>query len=196
MVAEVRIRRAAAGAAVLLLHVLVLLVLLATFQPRLVQEAIGTREITISLPVTPHTEQPAPETAPPTLIAPEEPELPPHAITLAPAAPVAPLPQQNEEQGDIRALGRYLYNCTGAYYERLSPREKEHCLENKFNGQEGPALTLGPAKPSPFDAVIAKRNAPVVPIEKPCPVDKPTANLGLPCFDFSGSHAPLVEFHH
>lgn len=196
MVAEVRIRRAAAGAAVLLLHLLVLLVLLAAFQPHLFREAVGVREITISLPVTPQAEPPPPpETAPPTLIAPEAPELPPHAITLAPPTPVAP-PQPSEQQGDIRALGRYLYNCSGAYYESLSPREKEHCLENKFNGQEGPALTLGPAKPSPFDAVIAKRNAPFVPIEKPCPVDKPTANLGFPCYDFGSSHAPLVEFHH
>lgn len=94
------------------------------------------------------------------------------------------------------ALGRYLYNCTGANYERLSPKEKAHCLENKWNGEAGPSLTLGPAKPSPYDAVIAGRNAPAVPFEKPCPVDKPTANLGLPCHDFSNAHAPLVEFRH
>jgi hypothetical protein len=194
MVGELRIRRAAAGAAVLLLHFLVLLVLLAAFRPHLLEQALGTREIIITLPVTPER-RPAPlqpQTAPPAFLAPE---LPPHAITLLP--PTAPLPARPAEpQGDVRALGRYLYNCSGAYYERLSPKEKAHCLENKWEGQEGPALTLGPAKPSPFDAVIAGRNAPAVPIEKPCAVDKPTANLGTPCFDFAGSHAPLVEFHH
>ncbi|HEX3651971.1 MAG TPA: hypothetical protein VHU18_04020 [Rhizomicrobium sp.] len=196
MTAELRMRRAATGAAVLLLHILVLLALLAAFQPRLLQQALGSREITVSLPVTPpRTQTPIPEQpaiAPPTFIRPEE---VPHAITppSIEAAP-QPAPQPQEQQGDIRALGRYLYNCSGAYYERLSPKEKAHCLENKWNGQEGPSLTLGPAKPSPYDAVIAKRNAPFVPMEKPCDVDKPTANLGLPCINSSNDHQPLVQF--
>jgi hypothetical protein len=196
MFGALRIRRAAAGAAVLLLHVVILLALLAAFQPRLVRQVLGEREIVISLPVTPETrrsrEQPN-EVTPPTLLQPEV----PHPITLPPVIlpPEQPRPEQ-PQQGDIHALGRYLYYCSGAYYERLSAKEKAHCLENKFNGQEGPALTLGPAKPSPYDEVIAKRNAPVVPIEKPCPDDKPTSNLGLPCLNFPGSHAPLVEFHH
>ena len=196
MVGELRIRRAAAAVVVLLLHVLVLLALLAAFRPQLVQQVLGTREIVITLPVSPETnrtrEQPN-IVAPPTLLQPEV----PHPITVPLIAlPPEAKPEQPPQQGDIRALGRYLYYCTGAYYERLSAKEKAHCLENKFNGQEGPALTLGPAKPSPYDEVIAKRNAPVVPIEKPCPDDKPTSNLGLPCLNFPGSHAPLVEFHH
>ena len=194
MQAELRIRRAAAGGIVLLLHVLVLLGLLAAFRPQLFQQVIGTREITVSLPVVPQPnerpQQPS-AVAPPTLLVPEA----PRAITL-PSLELPPPAAEQQPQGDVRALGRYLYNCTGLYYERLSAKEKAHCLENKFKGQEGPALTLGPAKPSPYDAVIAGRNAPAVPIEKPCPTDKPTANLGLPCLNFEGSHAPLVEFHH
>jgi len=196
MQAELRIRRAAAGGFVLLLHIVVLLALLAAFRPQSFQQTIGTREITVSLPIVQETSrrpsQLPTEIAPPTLLLPEV----PRTITLPSLeAPPPPTPEQ-QPQGDIRALGRYLYNCTGQYFERLSAKEKAHCLENKFNGQEGPALTLGPAKPSPYDAVIAGRNAPVVPIEKPCPTDKPTANLGLPCLNFEGSHAPLVEFHH
>jgi hypothetical protein len=193
MPAELRMRRAATGAAVLLLHILVLLALLAAFQPHLLQQALGTREITITLPVTPRQQtrpQPPSDLVPPTFIRPEE---LPHAITLPSLQAVPPVQPEREQQGDIRALGRYLYNCSGAYYDRLSPKEKAHCLENKWNGQEGPALTLGPAKPSPYDAVIAKRNAPAVPIEHPCPVDKPTSNLGLPCF-FDNGHPPLVQF--
>jgi hypothetical protein len=195
MTGELRIRRAAAGAVVLLLHILVLLVLLAAFKPHLLQEAIGTREITISLPVTPEIrerqKQLPTDLVPPSFLVPEA---APRAITpsfeeVAPAAPPQP-------QGDVGALGRYLYNCTGAEYEKLSAKEKSHCLENKWKGgEEGPALTLGPAKPSPYDSVLAKRNAPAVPIEKPCPTDKPTANLGMPCYDFGG-HQPLVEFQH
>jgi len=195
MQADLRIRRAAAGGFVLLLHILVLLALLAAFKPQLLKETFGSREITISLPVVPQAserprQQPS-EIAPPTFLAPES----PRAITL-PSLEVPPPATEQQQPGDIRALGRYLYNCTGQYFERLSAKEKAHCLTNKFNGQEGPALTLGPAKPSPYDAVIAGRNAPAVPIEKPCPTDKPTANLGLPCLNFEGSHAPLVEFHH
>jgi hypothetical protein len=195
MVGELRIRRAAAGAVVLLLHILLLLALLAAFQPRLVQQVLGTREIVITLPVTPETDRSRQQPnvpLPPILL---QPELP-HPITLPPAILAPEARPEQPQQGDIRALGRYLYNCTGAFYERLSPKEKAHCLMNKFNGQEGPALTLGTAKPSPYDAVIAGRNAPVVPIEKPCPDDKPTSNLGMPCLNFEGSHAPLVEFHH
>lgn len=196
MQAELGARRAVAGAVVLILHVLVLLALLAAFRPQLLQQVLGAREIFIALPVAERfrrvPEQPS-DIVPPTLLVPN---ISPRAITPPALQSLTPSTPEQQPEGDIRALGRYLYNCTGAYYERLSPKEKAHCLENKWNGPEGPALTLGPAKPSPFDAVMTKRNAPFVPIEKPCPTDKPTANLGLPCYDFGGSHPPLVEFHH
>jgi len=196
MQAETGLRRAATGVVVLLLHLLILLALLAAFRPSLYKQVFGEREIVITLPVRTEPNRVTPrkpnEIVPPSFLLPE---VSPRAITPSIPAP-APLAKPAEPQGDIQALGRYLYNCTGAYYERLSAREKAHCLVNKWNGQQGPSLTLGPAKPSPYDAVIAKRNAPIMPIEKPCPADKPTANLGLPCFDFEGSHAPLVEFHH
>jgi hypothetical protein len=192
MPTELRMRRTATGAAVLLLHILVLLALLAAFKPHLLQQALGTHEITITLPVTPQQQirRPPSDLVPPTFIRPEE---VPHAITLPSLEKAPPAQPEPQQQGDIRALGRYLYNCSGAYYDRLSPKEKAHCLENKWNGQEGPALTLGPAKPSPYDAVIAKRNAPAVPFEHPCPVDKPTSNLGFPCY-FDNGHPPLVQF--
>ena len=197
MQAELGARRAVAGGIVLLLHLLVLLALLAAFKPHLLEQVLGTREIVITVPVVPQTARHPPqlpsEVAPPTLLVPEA---PPRAIAPPTLETIPPAAAEQRPPGDIRALGRYLYNCSGAYYERLSPKEKAHCLENKWNGQNPPVVTLGPAKPSPYDAVIAKRNAPFAPIEKPCPADKPTANLGLPCYDFGGSHAPLVEFHH
>ena len=195
---ELRLRRAASAATVLLLHILALLALLAAFRPQTFFGARqATREITITLPPTPvktpRIEQ-RPAIPPPEFLTPE---LSPRAITPPSLEALPAQPQTQEPQGDIHALGRYLYNCSGAYYERLSPREKQHCLENKWYGRDGPVLTLGPAKPSPYDAVIAKRNAPSLPSEKPCATDKPTANLGMPCYDFSsGSHQPLVEFHH
>jgi|KBSMisStaDraftv2_1062788.scaffolds.fasta_scaffold06580_6 hypothetical protein len=194
---ELRLRRAASAATVLLLHILALLALLAAFRPQTFFGARqATREITITLPPTPVKTpriERLPSIPPPEFLTPE---ISPRAIT-PPALEALPAqPETQEPQGDLRALGRYLYNCSGAYYERLSPREKAHCIENKWYGKEGPVLTLGPAKPSPYDAVLAKRNAPAVPIERPCPTDKPTANLGMPCYDFNGNHQPLVQFQH
>ena len=195
MVDELRLRRAAVGGAVLLLHVLVILALLVALRTPMVREISRVGEIVLELPPAPVTST-GPEKKnplaipPPKFLAPES----QRAITIAPIAPSAPAPAP--PQGDIRALGRYLYNCSGTYYEQLSPREKAHCLANQWNNQ-GPALTLGPAKPSPFDAVIARRNAAPVPMETPCPVDKPTANLGTPCYNF-GNEAPnpLNQFGH
>jgi hypothetical protein len=195
VVDELRLRRAAVGGAVLLLHVLIILALLVALRTPVVRDISRVGEIVLELPPAPVTSN-GPEkknplaVPPPKFLAPES----PRAITIAPIAPAAPAPEP--QQGDIRALGRYLYNCSGAYYEQLSPREKEHCLANQWNNQ-GTALTLGPAKPSPFDGVIARRNAPLVPMEKPCPVDKPTSNLGLPCYGF-GNEAPnpLNQFGH
>jgi hypothetical protein len=195
VVDELRLRRAAVGGAVLLLHVLVILALLIALRTPVVRDISRVGEIVLELPPAPVTST-GPEKKnplaipPPKFLAPES----PRAITIAPVAPSAPAPTQ--PQGDIRALGRYLYNCSGAYYEQLSPREKAHCLANQWNNQ-GPALTLGPAQPSPFDAVIARRNAPFVPAEKPCPLDHPNANLGLPCFGpGSGAPNPLNQFGH
>jgi hypothetical protein len=196
MVGEVRIRRAAIGGAVLLLHFLVLLALLAAFQPHLLRQAFGEREILVTLPVTEpkrNPQQPS-DMVPPTFLTPEAAPRPITAPSLEEALPTKPA-EPAQPQGDIGALGRYLYNCSGTYYEKLSAKEKAHCLVNKWDGETGPSLTLGPAKASPFSSVVAGRNAPAVPIEKPCPTDKPTANLGMPCYDF-GDHEPLVEFHH
>src|SRR5690349_15661520 len=97
MLAELRIRRAAAGGIVLLLHGLVLLALLAAFRTQLFQPIIGAREITLSLPVAPETarrprQQPS-ELAPPPFLVPES----PRAITL-PSLEAPPPPPAAEQQ--------------------------------------------------------------------------------------------------
>ena len=192
MVEEVRVRRAAVGLAVLALHILVLLAFLVAIRVPAIEQVLHVREIVVRLlpaPTEPNQKKTKNPTGipPPSFIVPT----PPHAITAAPEIPQQP----NIPQGDIGALGRYLYNCTGAYYEKLSPREKAHCLTNQWeNG--APDVLLGTAKTSPFDAVIAKRNAPFKPVEKPCALDKPTSNLGTPCFDFGESNNPLNQFGH
>ncbi len=183
MAKELRVRRAAVGVAVLALHILILLALLTAIRTPMAEKTLPVREILIRLLPAPsnpgeeETKTPA-EMPPPAFLVPDQ----PHAITPAPEISSQPA---TPPEGDIGALGRYLYNCSGAYYEKLSPREKAHCLGNQWDNK-GPGVMLGTAKPSPFDAVIARRNAPFVPVQRPCPVDKPQANLGLPCFDFSG----------
>ena len=122
MQAELGLRRAATGGIVLFLHLLIRLALLAAFRPSLYKQVSGEREIVITLPVRPEphraSSQRPSEIAPPTLLVPE---ISPRAITPSISAP-APPARPAEPQGDIQALGRYLYNCTGAYYERLSAR--------------------------------------------------------------------------
>lgn len=194
MVDELRLRRAAVGGAVLFLHVLAILALIAAFKIPVREPLARVREIVLDIaPATERTKTPQARNPfaipPPNFLVPEA----PRAITLAPGTPK---PEPAAPQGDLGALGRYLYNCSGAYYEQLSPREKAHCLQNQFNSQ-GQPVTLGAAKPSPFDAVIAKRNAPFVPAEGPCPLDHPQSNLGLPCFGpGSGAPNPLNQFGH
>ncbi|HTK79799.1 MAG TPA: hypothetical protein VL286_05105 [Rhizomicrobium sp.] len=193
MVEEVRVRRAAVGVAVVTLHILVLLGFLAAIRSPAIEQVLHVREIIVRLlppPAEPNEEERKPREAipVPTFIVPSA----PNAIIVVPELqqkPAAP-------QGDIGALGRYLYNCSGAYYEKLSPREKAHCLANQWEKGGAPNVMLGNAKPSPFDAVIAKRNAPFKGVEKSCAVDNPTSNLGTPCFDFGESNNPLNQFGH
>jgi hypothetical protein len=85
------------------------------------------------------------------------------------------------DAGSLLGLGRYLNACSAGAYERLSRQGLANCLGDIRDARARLPL-LGPAVPSPFDAVLAKRRAPVVPIEHPCPVGSPTSNLGIPCY--------------
>jgi len=192
MVAELRIRRVATSVAVILLHLLLLLVLLTTLRPSNRERAEDLREIVIRMLPQPRERKPEEESPIPE---PQflQPELP-HAIT--------PLPGSTEEtrpgrpEGDMGALGRYLFNCSGAAYDLLSPLEKAHCLGNQWENKEPPVM-LGIAKPSPFDAVIAKRNAPVAKATQPCPAGRPGPDRGVDCFSFPQKFAnPADQYAH
>ena len=115
----------------------------------------------------------------------------PFAITPRESRPITALPEQRttQPQGDIRDIGRYLQNCSGTFYEQLSPAERKNCLlfKNQHNGDKAPLL--GEAKPSPFDQVIQERNAPVVPAFKQCDPASYNASLhNVPCTNFTGGH--------
>jgi hypothetical protein len=194
MVAELRIRRAATSAAVILLHLLLLLVLLTALRPSNRERSENLREIVVRMlpQAQPHERKPEKELPVP---APQflEPELP-HAITPVPGSAEATRPAQPE--GDMGALGRYLFNCSGAAYDLLSAREKAHCLGNQWENKEAPVM-LGTAKPSPFDAVIARRNAPVTKATQPCPAGRPGPDRGVDCFSFPQKFAnPADQYAH
>jgi len=194
MIAELRIRRVAASAVVILLHVLLLLVLLTALRPTTGERIGNLAEIVIRMlpQPQPHVrrleeESPIP---PPQFL---QPELP-HAITLPPGSTGSSKP--TEPEGDMGALGRYLFNCSGAAYELLSAREKAHCLGNQWENKEAPVM-LGTAKPSPFDTVIARRNAPVAKATQPCAAGRPGPDRGVDCFSFPQKFAnPADQYAH
>ncbi|HEY7979346.1 MAG TPA: hypothetical protein VID67_14230 [Rhizomicrobium sp.] len=182
MFSQVDWRRVATGAGVLLLHLLVLLALLnVTGIVNLGEKAPKEIILTLSPPSRPEAapQITLPETLPiPFVISPER---SPRPIT-------APPEQQNSQpRGDIRDIGRYLANCSGTFYEQLSPAERKNCLlfKNQHNGDKAPLL--GEAKPSPFDKVIQDRNAPIVPAFKQCDPASVNASLhNVPCTNFTG----------
>ena len=183
-------RRVATGSVVLLIHFLIVLALLAT--TGIVPLQIGVeREILLTLPAPLRARQketvplpPVPEHVPlPEL---SFPTFQPQAITVLPPPPQS----ESTPEGDIGALGRYLFNCSGENFESLSERDRSHCLANKWEkGKQEHEPVLGEVKPSPFDQVLKERNAPYVPSFQPCDPSSINASLhNVPCTNFSDGH--------
>jgi len=184
MFSQVDWRKVATGGGVLLLHLLLLLALLrATGLIPPIGENLP-REIILTL-----APPPRPQTAP-------EVQLPdvlpiPFAITPRESRPITATPEQRttQPQGDIRDIGRYLQNCSGTFYEQLSPAERKNCLlfKNEHPGAQAPLL--GEAKPSPFDQVIKDRNTPAQAPFQQCDPASINASLhNVPCTNFTGGH--------
>jgi hypothetical protein len=188
-------RRVATGAAVLVLHLLLILALLTT--TGVVPLRIGSaKEIMLILTSPQHRQEP--QSTPEPKI-PEHVPLPmttypafqPQAITALPPLPKKP----TAAEGDIGALGRYLFNCSAENFEGLSQRDKAHCLANKWDNKksEKPPL-LGEAKPSQFDDVLIKRDAPFVPAFHGCDPSSLNASLhNVPCMDTQDSSHNILE---
>ncbi|HEY1838424.1 MAG: hypothetical protein WBQ17_04480 [Rhizomicrobium sp.] len=176
-------RRIATGAGVLVLHALFLYILAISMHLQ-VPRANVLRETVLNLmpPRGSHRIQQDLNIPTPRMI---RPEFEPSAITIMPAINKVLQPPNANAPGDLGGVGRYLYNCSGMYYEQLSAHDRTGCLLNKWDNKPSNSPLLGVARPSPYDAVIAKRNAPAQPVEKPCDQTAINANLGLPCFDFN-----------
>lgn len=184
MLSQVDWRKVATGGGVLLLHLLLLLALLrATGLIPPIGENLP-REIILTLAAPPKP-QAAPEVQLPET-------LPiPFAITPRESRPITAMPEQRntQPQGDIRDIGRYLQNCSGTFYEQLSPAERKNCLlfKNEHPGAQAPLL--GESKPSPFDQVIKDRNTPAQAPFVQCDPASINASLhNVPCTNFTGGH--------
>lgn len=183
MLGQMPAHKAIAVAAVLLLHLVLLWFLL---QARIITVSPPAifREQPITLwlqtaikPKPPELEQKKTEKEKP------GPSPTEHAIGTPVPTPQGAPPASSDYNG-LRALGRYLSNCSNAAYEKLSNKELAHCLGNQWKEKgEGP-IGLGIEPPSEWKAQMDKKKAPIVPMEQECPQGTPNSNLGLPCFHF------------
>lgn len=183
-------RRVATGSVVLLLHVLLVLALLTT--TGILPLEVGTvHEILLTLPAPERSKEnetvplpPVPEHVPLPDIG--FPNFQPRAITVLPPPPQ----KESAPEGDIGALGRYLFNCSGENFEAMSQEDRSHCLANKWEkGKQEKAPVLGEAKPSQFDQVIKEREAPFVPAFQGCDPSSINGSLhNVPCTNFGGGH--------
>ncbi len=180
MFGPVPAQRAIAVAAVLALHLLLIWLLLQATSIVIAPPAI-LRELPITLWLMP-TEKPKPPKA-------QEKEKKKEGVQPVPqslAPPLAPpegAPPASDYNG-LRALGRYMNNCSAGKYEALSPRELAHCLGNQWNGpaRGQAALRLGTEPDSVWKSQMDKKKKAVPPIEHQCPLGSKNDQLGLPCF--------------
>jgi hypothetical protein len=170
-------RKLVSGTAVLALHVLLLIALAAALHHPADMISPAGRLVEVFLhplpraytPPQPELIRPSRELTAPDIVAPQ--------IDIAPEAPPA---------ASLEGINRALFGCGADKLATMTADERAHCLQFTYVKPQDPALYLKPIDPnSPFAKVIAKRNAPFVPMEHACtPQESPQANLGLPCFSF------------
>jgi hypothetical protein len=191
MAFQVDWRKVTAGSIAVLLHILLILALLIATQEPIVQRVKEVKEImlTLALPGEKKEKKPGVELPIP-IPSFTKPESESRSITVLPT-PKA----ESSPEGDIRALGRYLNNCSGQFYEQLTATERSHCVGNLWNGQHREkAPLLGQAKPSPYDQVLQERQTPADSGFHQCDPSSINASLhNVPCTDFSNSHSILNE---
>jgi hypothetical protein len=180
-------RRIATGAGVLLFHVF-LIYLLAIALHLTVPVPIQVREIVFNLmqPNSSRTRVQDLHIPTPKFIIPRESES--SAITLLPELnkELQQPSNGNNAPVDLGGVGRYLYNCSGMFYEQLNAHDRAGCLLNRWDPIPGSSPLLGVAKQSPYDEELAKRHAPdAAGTQHTCDQTSINANLGLPCYNFA-----------
>lgn len=191
MAFQVDWRRITAGSVVVLLHILLIFALLVATREPIIERVKEVKEIVLTLAVPGEKKEKKPGVELPIPI-------PSFAHPVGESRSITVLPVPKEEapmEGDIRALGRYLNNCGGMYYEQLTALEREHCVGNLWNDEHREkAPLLGQVKPTPFDQVIQERNSPADSGFHQCDPASINASLhNVPCTDFSNSHSILNQ---
>lgn len=177
-------QRLTAAAAVLVIHILLLLVLFSTgYIPVPPALKFHEQQITIWLkPPPPQKPQARPVLPPPAPV----PLIDEILKRLRSIEVSPPPPSSAPAYYGLRAFGEYLYNCSGARYERLAPGQWEQCL-GQYLPRRAPALGLGAENSSLWQAQRDEAAKPEAPMESACPQGALNSNLGLPCHHFSGS---------
>ncbi len=189
MFARLPTRRAIAASAVVLFHLLLIFALVKITELPIGIPGLHENPLEIFFPtfIKKEAEKEKRKPAPPVPVT--RPIYIPYQSQPLPAVPPILEREREPNRNGLRALGRYLYNCTGQFYEQLSEREWQHCLANQWDlpqtAKDRPPV-LPKAQPSPFDLVIKERRKKPVPIEHQCKPGQMLSNLGLPCYDFSG----------
>lgn len=116
----------------------------------------------------------------------EKPAPAPVKRAIGPPVPAPSVAPPSSEYNGLRALGRYLNNCSAGNYEALSQRDLAHCLGNIWGpSNETKQLRLGQEPPSVWKTQKEREKAPPRKLETQCPVGSPNSNLGLPCYHFA-----------
>jgi hypothetical protein len=190
---ETNARRYAAGAAVVVLHVVFVAALIAALNSHSGLRQVA-REIQLLLlkppPPTKTEILPPPEPLPPmrfpALEAPE-PEVPlPSSPSSLSAIPVPPA---------VTGVGKALFGCNPE--TRLGTEEREQCPHGQFGAPHEQSVGLGPPPDpdSPWAKAVAERNTQPRPINQPCPLGSYQDTRGLPCFSFD-QKAPVLDALH
>lgn len=102
-----------------------------------------------------------------------------------PATPPTSAPPPTSDYNGLRALGRYLDNCSAGRYWALSNRELAHCLGNHWDKPDDTKrLRLGKMPPSIWEREMKRRKAPPGKVEGECPLGSQQNRLGMPCYHF------------
>jgi len=184
---EAHARRLVSAAAVLALHVgLLVLFLLANARAPL---SGGVKEIELRFPPRVPRAVPLAPAFQPKFLSPAAPVLPaiPGELFAPPQQSAPPVPDA------ISGLGRALFGCDPQRLDMLSAKDRAACLRGPLGARPQQSVRLGPPPDpnSPFTKEIEERFRVATPINRPCPQGSFNDIHGLPCFAFD-QEAPLL----
>jgi hypothetical protein len=97
----------------------------------------------------------------------------------------------------MAGVGRALFGCNALESDRMGEEERSQCPGSTFGKPREQSVGLGPPPDpdSPWARAVAERNAPVNPINTPCPPGSYQDTHGLPCFRWDQQAPALPALH-